>query len=95
VEYLTASIENFEMLKDNCANKKVFLEGLVIDLKEWQEPWVSLKLGVRPHKFLNKVLDKNLFECDPNTLGYTDLKLSVSLMKFLKYEDQKIVDIFQ
>jgi hypothetical protein len=52
-------------------------------------------LGVKPHQFLKKVLNEGLFELEPSTLRYSDLKLSISLMEFLKFKDLKIVDNFK
>ena len=94
VEFIKVTDEKVQELKDACDNKDAFLDQAV-DLKEWQDPWVNLCLGIKPHEFLKKVLDKGLFEAEASSLGYSDLKLSISLMEFLKFKDLKIVDNFK
>lgn len=93
VEYIEADLEKLEKLKDQSGKKSIFKET-EIDLKDWKDPWVNLCLGVKPHYFLKKVLNKGLFEKNPETLKYSELKLSISLMKFLEFSDQNIVGTF-
>lgn len=91
MEFIEVSPESLRKLEESCGNKKAFSTDKVVDLKDWEEPWVSLNLGVKPHNFLEKVIKQNLFESEPSTLGYTDLKLSISLMKFLDFNTQEFV----
>lgn len=87
-------LENLEKLKNKCKTQDVFLGSEVL-LSDWIEPYTDLCFGVKPHVFFIKFVEKNMSEAEPETLVYSDLKLSISLMKFLGFENQNIVENFE
>lgn len=84
-------MERFEKLKKSSGKSDLFKESQ-IDLQDWLEPYTDVNFGIKPHQFLKKFLDKNLAEADLSKLGFMDLKLCVSLLKFLDCSDQILVD---
>lgn len=86
--------EEFTKNMEKVKNSKIISEEQV-DLQEWVEPFMDLNFGVKPHQFFIKFVEKWLPEANPEDLGYMDLKLSISLMKFLDLDHQKIVEKFE